>query len=77
MIQILMSPYSANNSSCSRSGNNRIDWLANTKGDDVLLTFIGDFLEVNLLPTVTYMGRSWSVRNIDGNYPDFKRGRSP
>lgn len=26
------------------------------------------------MPTVTYMGRSWSTRNIDGNYPDFKKG---
>ena len=26
------------------------------------------------MPTVTYMGRSWSTRNIDAKYPDFTRG---
>ena len=27
------------------------------------------------MPTVTYMGRSWTTRNIDASYPDFVRGR--
>ncbi len=27
------------------------------------------------MPTVTYIGRSWSKRNIDPSYPEFIRGR--